>query len=353
MSNFNWIYQLEKNLKETNEELNKVIRKRANTRFTKFEYDVTCNDTNEVLISYPVYNVAKNGFYELGYVSKEKKINIKNSSFITQSTGVDFKNIDINLYTYNFTNQLKPNRFTPKYLDIYAPEPINYSMEADVMMNNAPLKKMARTKASVPRPTFAYVEDTTKSFFKASNISLVSGKKTEVTFAKDEYKANNSLEIDGYSSTQAFYKVDFKSKKLYGVLNAKLYLDGTYIGRNSLREIKKDKKSDIYFGANRFIDIKKELIKDMKEEPFFSMSKLKTAKIWEYKITNNSNETQKISLLDRVPVSKHEDIKVKLIGKTKETKLDKNGKIYFDFELKPNENKTINFGYEIEKPIKK
>ncbi len=350
LANHNSIFALQKYIKEDNEELKQLIKKRANSKFTKLDFDVSCN--SDVLISYPIYNLSRNGFYEINYDSKDKKIDIKNSSFLTQSSGVDFKNIDINLYTYNFSNQLKPNKFYPKYLDVYNPKSVAYAQEEVMMMDAAmPMKKMARLKAA-PRPTFAYVEDTTKSFFKASNITLLSGKKTEVTFAKDEYKANDSLEIDGYSSAQAFYKVDFISKKLYGVLNAKLFLDGTYIGRNSLKEIQKDKESEIHFGTNRFIDVKKELVKDMKEEPFFSMNKLKTQKIWEYKITNNSSKIQSLTLLERVPVSKHEDIKVKLIGKSKENKFDKNGKIYFDLKLKPNESKIINFGYEIERPNK-
>lgn len=348
LDNHNSIFQLEKYLKEDNEELNNLIKKRTNLKFTKLDYDVSCG--SEVLVSYPIYNISRNGFYDINYDSKDNQIEIKNSSFITQSTGVDFKNIDINLYTYNFVYQLKPNRFIPKYLDIYEPRPM--AVEAEVMMDAAamPMKKTLRAKAA--RPTFAYVEDTTKSFFKASNINLVSGKKTEVLFAKDKYKADDTLEIDGYSQSQAFYKVDFTSKKLYGVVNAKQYLDGTYIGRSNLKEIKKDKKSSVYFATNRFIDVKKELVKDMKEEPFFSINKLKTQKIWNYTITNNSNKIQKITLLDRVPVSKHEDIKVKLIGKTKQTLLEKNGKISFDFELKPKEVKKINFGYEIEKTTK-
>ena len=346
LANYNSIYNLKKSLKEDNEELNELIKKRANNKFTKFNYDISCN--KEVVVSYPFYNLSRNGFYEINYDSSDKKIDIKNLSFITQSSGVDFKNIDISLYTYNFYNQLKPNRFAPEYLDIYkAKKSIVYS-EPELMMDKAiPMKKLNKVSA---RASFSYAEDTTKSFFKASNINLTSGKKTEVIFAKDEYKANDSLVIDGYSNTQTFYKVDFKSKKLYGVLNAKLYIDSTYIGRSSLNEIKKDKKSDIYFGTNRFIDVKKELVKDIKEEPFFSVNKLKSQKIWEYEITNNSKKVQKLTLLERLPVSKHKDIKVKLIGKTKENKVDKNGKIYFDFEIKANEKKVINFGYEIEKP---
>ncbi|WP_072682021.1 DUF4139 domain-containing protein [Arcobacter sp. LA11] len=353
LDSHNKIYNIEKELKKDNESLNKLVKKRVNTKFTKLDYDITCKKGNEVTISYPIYNISRNGFYDINYDSSKKSIGIKNSSFITQSTGVDFKNIDINFYTYNFVHQLKPNIFRPQYLDIYKPRKVAYAQEAEVMMDSMISKNMVRAKTSAPRPTFAYIESTTKSFFKASNINLPSGKKTEVVFSKDNYKANDSLEIDGYSQSQAFFKVEFKSKKLYGILNSKLYLDGTYIGRSNINEIKKDKKSSIFFGTNRFIDIKKELVKDMKEEPFFSMNTLKTQKVWKYKVTNNHKKVQKLTLIERLPISKHEDIKVKLIGKTKETKLDKNGKIYFDFELKPNESKEIEFGYEIEKPADK
>ena len=351
MENHNLIYQLQKDIKEKNEELKELIKKRTNTKFSKLTYDISCANKKDLMISYPIYNMQRNGFYEINYDSSKKDINIKNLSFITQSTGVDFKNIDIKLYTYNYTNQVVPNNFRPEYLDIYEEKAIQ-TYESAPMLDSISMKKSVRVNTLI-KPSFAYVEDSTKSFFKASNVNLVSGKKTEVVFAKDSYKATNSLEIDAYSSSQAFYKVDFKSKKLYGVLNAKLYLDGTYIGRTNLKEIKKDKKSSIYFGTNRFIDVKKELIRDIKEEPFFSLNKLKTQKEWNFKITNNQNKKQKIVLLERLPISKHEDIEVKLIGKTKETKVDKNGKIYFEFELKANETKEINFAYEILKPVKK
>lgn len=351
LDNHNEIYLISKKLKKDNEELKNLIKKRSNNKFSQLEYKITCKTNKSIEITYPIYNISRNGFYEIDYDSLDKKISIKNSSFITQSTGSDFKNIDINLYTYNYINQLKPNIFRPKYLDVFKAPLISYMQADEMVMSKAVSSRAVLRKSKAP--SFSYVEDTTRSFFKASNINLISGKKTQVVFAKDKYEAKNSLEVDGYSLSQTFYKVDFKSKRLYGVLHSKLYLDGTYIGRGAINALKKDKKSSIYFGTNRFIDVKKELIKDMKEKPFFSMNKLKTQKIWKYTITNNHKKAQKITLLERLPISKHEDIVVKLIGKTKESKVDTNGKVYFDFELKANEIKVIEFGYEVQKPNKK
>ncbi len=358
LQNHNKIYKINKDFDKLNQDLSLLLYKRANSTFSRLNYDISCSKTKNLMISYSFYNMSKDGSYEINYNSKQKELDIKNSSFIMQSSGVNFKNIDINLYTYNFIQQLKPNKFYPRYLGLY---PKKYSkisksisesddivMEADIAMDAEESKGLIRGK-----PSFQYMEGTTKSFFKASNIDLISGKKTEVLFAKDTYKATHSLDIDGYSRAEAFYKVNFESKKLYGVLNSKLYLDGVYIGKSYQNEIKKDKQSSIFFGTNGFVDVKKELIKDMKEEPFFSINKLKSQKLWRYTIINNNTKAQTLTLLERVPVSKHEDIKVKLIGKTKYTKLDEKGKISFDFELKPKEEKIIEFGYEVETPNKK
>jgi uncharacterized protein (TIGR02231 family) len=208
-------------------------------------------------------------------------------------------------------------------------------------------------KSSRKAPSFSYNETTTKAFFKASHIDLLSGIKNAVTFSNDSYKAENKIEVDGYSSSNAFYKVDFKSDKLYSTQNTKLYLDGTFIGQSYIREIKKDKDTSIYLGIDSFIDVKKDLVKDMKEKPFFSMSKIKTEKSWKYTISNNSNEEKKITLVERIPVSKHEDIKVELISNTNYTKKEDNGKVSYDIILKPSSKITLDFGYIVEKPYKK
>ncbi|WP_320033454.1 DUF4139 domain-containing protein [Halarcobacter sp.] len=346
LKDYNKIYSLENQIKKDKEELQELNKKRINSKYTKLNYDIACKD--KVIVNYPIYTLKKQALYDINYDTDKKNLELKNQLYITQSSGMDLKDIDINLYTYNYINQIKPYNFVPEYLDLEPKQEIAY---AKAMNDMQPV--MMKSARVLKKPTFEYLEDNTKSFFKASHIDLISGKENKVLFANDIYKADDILEIDGYSQSQAFFKVNFKSKKLYGISNANLYLDGTYVGKSNLDEIKKDKDSSIYFSTNRFIDIEKKLLKDLKEEPFFSVNKIKTEKIWEYKITNNSNVAQKIVLLERVPVSKHEDIKVKLIGKSKETKLEKNGKIYFEFNLEPKETKEINFGYEIEKPNKK
>ncbi len=349
--NYNLIYTLQLELTKYNQELKELTNKKNSNVYSKLNYNATCANGSDLLVSYPTFNVSKNSFYEINANSKDKNVEIKNKSFITQSSGYDFKNIDINMYTYNYSNAVNPQTFRAQYLDIVIPRVMkkNYAQaDAVVMEMSAPMMKSSKIA-----PVFSYNETTTKAFFKASHIDLISGIKNAVTFSNDTYKAKNQIEIDGYSSSNAFYKVDFKSDKLYSTQSTKLYLDGTFIGQSYIGEIKKDKDTSIYLGIDSFIDVKKDLIKDMKEKPFFSQSKLKTEKIWKYTIINKSKEEKTITLVERLPVSKHEDIKVELISKTKYTKKEDNGKVSYDIKLKANEKFSFDYGYTIEKPYKK
>lgn len=346
--NSNKIYSLEKQNKKNHEALRELNKKRANARYSKLNYSISCKNDSSAIISYPIYNIRKNSFYDINLDTSKNELNIKNSAFITQASGVDFKNININFYTYNFTSRLTPSIFKPEYMDLnrYAE---SQNVMYDTPQQEARIMPMMLKKSA---PSFSYKEGSTRAFYQASNITLLSGEKTDVTFSNDNYKAKSKVEIDGYASAQGFFKVDFKSKKLYAPMYSKLNIDGIYVGQTTTKEIKKGKESSMYFSTNRFINIKKELVKDMKEEPFFSVNKLKTQKLWTYKISNKSNKKQTISLVERVPVSKHEDIKIKLIGKTKHSLLNKNGKIIFEFNLSPNETREVEFGYEVEKPLK-
>jgi uncharacterized protein (TIGR02231 family) len=355
INNYNLIYTYNQELKKINEKLNDLSLKKSSDIYSKIYYNITCEKDSTVRITYPISNVSVNNVYDINAKSKESKVEIKNSAFLLQSSGFDFENIDVNLFSYYYSNQVNPNRFFPLYLDeekkkIFKRIAKKMSTVADKeMMEVSMMSSPSRSVKSKP----IYKESATRAYFKASNINLKSGENKQVVFSNETYDTKNTIEIDAYSASKAFYKVAFTSPKLYTSLNTKVYLDSAFVGNSYLKEIKKDKETYLYFSEDKFIDVKKELITDMKEKPFFSMSKLKTEKLWKYTITNNHKVKKTISLVERLPVSKHEDIKVKLISKIKYTKKDANGKISYDFDLKPNEKKIIEFGYEVEKPYKK
>lgn len=342
------LFDLDVELVKLVDKLKQLEKRRDSKAYTKLNYNAFCSDGSNLYANYPVYNIAKSNFFEINANTKQKNVEINNKAYITQRSGYNFENIDLNFYTYNYNNQVVPKKFYPKYLDIKE-EPIAF-MQADAVQERKVMTKESRIISS---PISSYHETTTKSFFKVSNVTLKNAVKTSISLLKQSYDSKASIEIDGYASSKPFYKVEFQSDKLFNTSNSKLYIDSIYVGSAFIKEIKKDKETSLYFGEDRFINVKKDLIKDMKEKPFFSIDKLKTQMLWKYEITNNHKVEKSIRLVERLPISKHEDIKVKLISKTKYTKKEDNGKISYDFVVKPNEKRVIEFGYEVQKPYKK
>lgn len=345
------IEELKSVQKKYQEKLYELLKKRDSHNVYYLSYEKEgCLGNNQLSLTYGFNSLEKNLFYEIREDSKKKKLFIKKSAFLTQSSGTDFENATINLYSYSFDMRLKPYKFYPKYLDIIE-SPVLYDASPELMRAKA---FKSSIKKSIKRtPTFSYIQSGTKSIFQAKNISLKSGVKTPIIFAHDSYTSSNIIQIDGFSTSKPFYKVQFKTDKSYLPLLAKFYLDGLYIGKKGIEVIKKDEKSILYFGKDEFINVKKELVKDMKEKPFFSINKLISQKVYKYTIENKQNSKKSFELIERIPVSKHEDIKVKLITNKEFTKKENNGKVIYSFSLEPNEKYILEFGYEIEKPSKK
>lgn len=162
---------------------------------------------------------------------------MKSSAYVTQNTGVNFEDVVMNFYVGNYFNLVKPFTFIPEYLDVTPNRPVAFA--SDMVMEKQTLMRSNVAKKSIVNE---YVELTTKSVNRVSHVDLKTGKKTKVDLSNDSIKASNYIEIDGYSTSNPFYKVDFKSDKLYERSFVQLYIDGVLVGRNSIDEIKKIKR---------------------------------------------------------------------------------------------------------------
>ena len=74
-----------------------------------------------------------------------------------------------------------------------------------------------------------------------------------------------------------------------------------------------------------------------------------------YRITvkNLHERAIPVTVIDQIPVSQNNDIKIELLGKTAPTKRDmedKRGLLAWEMELKPDEEKTVEFGYRVSWP---
>ena len=104
----------------------------------------------------------------------------------------------------------------------------------------------------------------------------------------------------------------------------------------------------MYFGKNSLISVKKTRVKNFSKDSFFS-SKTSSLQAYEYEIKNGSKQAQNIELIERVPVSSHEKVSVKMQNSPKETSVSERGEVSWKFALAPGESKKVTFFYEISK----
>ncbi len=341
-SNLKQISTLNQELNRAKKELQEAQNQKAK-EYKTLSAIFTCRDNGTVSLKYPQYDFRVKSFYEITGHAKKGTLNFVKKIKIIQKSGEDFENIDIISHSNSYNQRVQPSPFFPKYLNMQKQKRVLYSKSSNEAMRN--------TLAIEPIAKVRYIQNLTTSAFVARKIKLLNNQEKIIALENQDYKVSFQNDIDGYSSSRAYLKASFKSDKYYQRGRAYISLGENRIGTINLKNIKKGTKVDIYFGENQNIYVKKNLLKRYSESEFFGNNQINT-QVWRYTITNKNSSTQKINLIERIPVSQNEDIKVEPLFDTKKAKISKKGKVVWSFTLTPDETKMIKFGYKTIKPKK-
>ncbi len=336
--NLQQISTLNRELNRAKKELQEIQNQKAKS-YKLLAVRFTCRDRGNASITYPQYDFRIDNFYKINGNPKDKSLTFTKKIKIIQKSGEDFKNIDIVSHSNNYNQRVQPSPFFPKYLNIYKRK-VLYAKSVNAMVEDSVMQPIAETKYMQNFTTFAFV---------LKGVNLPNNQEKIITLEDKKYLVSFQNDIDGYASNLAYLKASFKSDKYYRNSRAYIELEGDQIGIINLKRIKKAQKVDIYFGENQNIKIKKTLLKRYNESEFFGNNQINT-QVWQYKITNQYSKTQKINLIERIPISQNEDIKIEPLFDTKKAKINKKGRVIWSFSLPPNETKTIKFGYKTIKP---
>ena len=130
--------------------------------------------------------------------------------------------------------------------------------------------------------------------------------------------------------------------------NMNIYFEETYVGQSKLDLSFVEDTLQISLGPDRNIQVTRKRSK-MENKGEFISGKKKSEREWDLMVYNNKREAINIRIEDQIPVSNNENVEVdsSLDGGS----LDKEtGIITWDFSIKPQKKKEIQFGYEIRYP---
>ena len=337
----------------------------------------------EFNLAYIVRGATWKPVYYIRASSEKDTIDMLMFAEITQNTGENWDNVNLELSTARPNISAKPPEPRPWFIGFQSDigrygarggrdeeiglmkDGFSTSMEID---DHPPVTN----ESDVLRTTSGFV---TQRFDTQWAISSVTEQLISTSFAlaqRASVQGNNTpkkvsikaVELAGdmeyftfpRQEAYAYLKSEFVNKTNFPFLAgaASVFLDGNFVHSTIIPLVVPDEKFDLYLGIDDKIKIDRELVEKFTDVSGILSSKQKVSYSFNITVENFRKTAQKITVFEQIPVSQNEQIEVKLpriSPRNISDELDKSkGYLRWKFELKPNKKEEITYTYEIKYP---
>jgi uncharacterized protein (TIGR02231 family) len=135
-----------------------------------------------------------------------------------------------------------------------------------------------------------------------------------------------------------------------------LFRDGTFVGNGRLPLLSPGEEHELGFGVDDAVRVRHAIAEEKRAESGIITSSKTDTRSYRITVKNLHERAIPVTVIDQIPVSQNADIKIELLGKTAPTKRDmddKRGLLAWEMELKPDEEKVVEFGYRVTWPAAK
>ena len=135
-----------------------------------------------------------------------------------------------------------------------------------------------------------------------------------------------------------------------------LFRDGTFVGTGQFPVLNPGEDHELGFGIDDLVRVKYSVAEEKKGETGLISSSRTDSRNYRITVKNMHERAIQLSVLDQVPVSKNQEIKVEYTGRTPPTKQnvdDKRGVVVWETKLEPEQEQVIEFGYRMTWPAAK
>lgn len=345
------IYKLEEEKEALENELNNSHLSLKESKGVILHLLSDKNRTVDIELSYVTSKVGWSPLYDIKADSVNKTVNISAFALITQNTGEDFKDVDVEISTAKPTIGVIPE-ILPWYIDIYTP-PVYKSMKSEDFL----AKRSDITELQVIQEAESQIKTEATSF------SFLPPVKQNIPSDNQPHRILlGSASTDGdfkyYAvpkhSPFAYLRADVKNPLEFPILRGQMniFLDNRFVSKMYIKNtILPLDKVNISFGADESIKAEKKLVKNFTEyEGVFSKT-VKVSYDYEITISNGKKRQIDIDIKDNIPVSKNEKIKVTVAEpKNEDEKFNEDGIIVWSLKLNPDEKKVLKVTFQIEYP---
>ncbi len=329
--------------------------------------------TAKIEFSYIVQDAGWKPIYDIRAANIEEPVTLSYKANIFQHTGQDWSNVDLTVSTGNPSKSNDRPILSPNYLAFTQPYNSFSGKKKRVplnqMMNSMQVFEAEEGNALNMRGETEKLDYSTDISEKDVDVVL-NQNQLNLSF---EVKLKQSIPTDGqyhlvdlkdyeidaeydYHSVPKLDEGAFLLAKItdWGNLNllagdANIFFDDTYIGQSFINPVTTADTLLLSFGRDEQIQIKRMELNDLSETNFLGNKRTET-KTYEISVRNNKSTTAHIEILDQIPISKNENIEVKLIGKDGAEYTEKYGKLLWRLDIPAGKTQKIKLEYSVKYP---
>lgn len=335
------------------------------------EIEIVLNATRNVIVPLEVsYIVSSAGWfvtYDIRTSEVDKPIQLVYKANVSQSTGLDWSNINLTLSSGNpMVNGNKPS-LEPWYMSVY---------NAGLVYGAYKLQQSNKSDDGERKDKYEEVDFNTRSFNSPLGYTSQLTESVE-SLLSVEFKISIPYDIpsNGEAYEVEIQRGDINSDYLYyaapslettafllsrltdwSELNllpgeANVFFQGSFVGSSFLDPYSTEDTLDVSLGKDKNIIISRDKMEDFCKSSNFGGNK-KTNRAYKIAVKNNKSIPVFIKVEDQVPISQQNDISV-TVGEIIDGSInEKTGIITWEINLDPGETKEVSFSFEVKHPKK-
>lgn len=305
----------------------------------------------EVDLSYVVSPARWTPVYTFKALPESGEVELTTAANVIQRTGENWQDVRLTLSTAAPTAGNQPGELQPWYLDFAVVRPMKAMTE----------DRALRTLVAEAAPSLA-VEETAQAVdtwagvnFEVKKGWTVLSDGVERRVPIDSQKLPAAFDYLAVPKLQelAYLRCAGTNKLGYPLLPGKadLFIGQEFAGSVGLEFVPTDDDLKLFFGEDRQIKVKRELLKREKSGPGFLGKTEKVSLAYKITLENLRNRPVEVELLDQVPVSQNARIEVKDVKVTPSPdKQDATGILTWKVKLEPAKKQEFSLGFSVEYP---
>jgi uncharacterized protein (TIGR02231 family) len=324
----------------------------------------------ELEVSYLVNSASWNPLYDLRVSSSSDTVHLSYLAEITQKTGEDWINVDITLSTAKPGLGTLPPKLQPWYIDVPRP-PAQLMTTRRVRQRAMSLPPAAMAMAGTAEDNEDEIEKEEDLIAAETVVAEISKQGSVVSF---KLSGGGNIPTDGTPHKTTIFHDDYPCSFDYIAMprlvsfaylqahvknsvngatllpgKANIFRDNIFVGTTQLDNIAPGQEFKLNLGIDQGLKIERELVERQVDKKLISNQRRIT---YSYRliITNLLNSEANLKLTEQLPVSRNEQIKVRLIRSNPQIQLGEMGILEWLLTLAAQERREIYYQFTVEHP---